>query len=57
MKKIRVAENVKIIGIKNFTGKGKQIDYYLVTPRKRKYMHSANHIPLTLTKYANLRFG
>ena len=32
MKKIRVAEHVKMIGIKNFKGDEKLIDYYVLVP-------------------------
>lgn len=32
MKNIRVAENIKLVGIKNFAGKDKLIDYYVEIP-------------------------
>lgn len=36
MKKIRVAEQVKMVGIKNFKGEEKLIDYYVVVPGQEK---------------------
>lgn len=31
MKKVRLENNLKIIGIKNFCGKDRKLDYYIIT--------------------------
>ena len=36
MKRIKVAEQVKMIGVKNFKGEEKLIDYYIVVPGQEK---------------------
>ena len=43
MKRIRLANNVKIVGIKNFTGEHKLVDYYLVLPNVRIYAFSKRY--------------
>ena len=41
MKKIKVTEQVKMIGVKNFKGEEKLIDYYIVVPgQERMYAFS-----------------
>ncbi len=47
MKKIILEEKVKLVGIKNFAGKDKLIDYFLIMPGQeeiyafsRRYTHS-----------------
>ena len=36
MKKVIVKNNVKLIGIKNFKGEGKNVDYYILCPGKER---------------------
>lgn len=44
MKKIKVTEQVKVIGVKNFKGEGKWIDYYIVVPgQERMYVFSRRY--------------
>lgn len=44
MKKIRVANNVKMVGERNFTGKDKLIDYYVVVPEKAERIYAFSKI-------------
>ena len=36
MKKVRLQNNMRIIGIRNFRGGAKRIDYFLITPGNEK---------------------
>ena len=43
MKRIRLANNVKLVGIKNFKGDDKLVDYYLMLPNERLYAFSKKY--------------
>lgn len=36
MKKVRVADDVRIIGVKNFSGREKLVDFYVQVPNQAK---------------------
>ena len=42
-KVIRLANSVKIQGVKNFKGKDKLIDYYILLPNEKIYAFSKNY--------------
>ena len=43
MKKVRLANNVKLLGIKNFKGKEKLVDYYIIFPNEQIYAFSKRY--------------
>ncbi len=43
MKRVRLANNVKLVGIKNFKGDDKLVDYYLILPNERLYAFSKRY--------------
>ncbi|MBP5593965.1 MAG: hypothetical protein J6Y02_01190 [Pseudobutyrivibrio sp.] len=43
MGKVRLANNVKLQGVKNFAGKDKMIDYYLMLPNEKIYAFSKKY--------------
>lgn len=42
MKKVRLENNMKIIGVRDFKGAAKKIDYYLVTKKHEKLYAFSN---------------
>lgn len=55
MKKVILDNNMKIIGIKNFNGKDRKIDFYLITKEnERLYAFSNTYTHTVLMRQSNL---
>ena len=56
MKKVRLQNNMRIIGIRNFRGGAKRIDYFLITPGNEKlYAFSCTYTHKSYDEFSGVK--
>ena len=44
MRMLKVSDNIKLVGIKNFTGRDKLVDYYVIIPARQEKVYAFSKI-------------